>query len=781
VQAAAWHAAVSAQAHAEQLHGGSSPAAFDPVGQSRKRKGNRPQPLQPYPPPHDYGELMQATQLNQPTRAATLAYSAAGAYPARVRFPVAAAVPTVTPEHLLASTPPRAPPLRALPVGMSSAAAASAGPGSAFGVSHASSLPAPLMAHERAVLTLGVEVAEDSMCPVIVRGTPLPCSITQVFSTYVDHQPGVSIFVYQGQRASTRHNQFLGRLDLLGIRAAPRGVPRIEVTFTLDVFGLLKVTANESLQGGSVLPLMVQSHFDPPVKYWQTAEVERILKDAELHRVEDAHLTARTATKSRLEQYVYGLRTSLEQHAWRRLLTAEEVQVIQQQHEACIQWLAANDHAAVRPEDFQRKLNEVLTICQPIILKIYEADASGNADPSPQASAITSSPYESVMADVSPAPGPMALATAAAAAAAAAPAQHYQPMVTPTRAVDAQQSQPRLSLEISPQPTLATVAATVSTRSSLTSSVAPSTAVTAPAANTAPAAAAAAAAAQPPAAPPSGSPSASRYLSPSPSTTSQWQQGTLSELLSPPPLQGTHASPESRSYGALYAATSSSPLISSLAHPWSTAWTHPSLLTSPILASSNYHVHSTDFPLHSSAGRNLSPGRFYSSNGHGGASAAGVTGSVGSSFSSGLHVGGSGTQSSPSGGLVPPSSASLDEAYMDFLIFPNSATFNVTPPVAAGTGASPTVNASAAISSSSPTDAAAAATASGEGTASASSSFRAPPIPLSLESRVLSRYADLDLRLRGGTGAGHAFEDEEDVDEGDRRDEQDEQQTQQQQ
>jgi len=57
-------------------------------------------------------------------------------------------------------------------------------------------------------------------------------------------------------------------LDLLGIRSAPRGVPRIEVTFALDVFGLLKVTANESLHG-TVQPLVVESHFEAPVKVRQ--------------------------------------------------------------------------------------------------------------------------------------------------------------------------------------------------------------------------------------------------------------------------------------------------------------------------------------------------------------------------------------------------------------------------------------------------------------------------------------------------------------------------------
>jgi len=115
-----------------------------------------------------------------------------------------------------------------------------------------------------------------------------------------------------------------------------------------------------------------------PSQYWQADEVQRILRDAELHRTDDALLVARTAAKLRLEQYVYGLRTNLEQHAWRSRLSVEEAALIQRQHEACVHWLSAHEEhqfqshgrSVLRPEDFQRKLDDMQSVCQPIILKM---------------------------------------------------------------------------------------------------------------------------------------------------------------------------------------------------------------------------------------------------------------------------------------------------------------------------------------------------------------------------------------------------------------------------
>ena len=130
-------------------------------------------------------------------------------------------------------------------------------------------------------LSLGIETLGGVMTKVIEKGTTIPVKKSQVFSTAEDNQPAVSISVGQGEREFAKDNKSLGLFELSGIPSAPRGVPQIEVTFDIDANGVLTVSAADKATGKSQeIKISGSSGLSDE-------EIEKMVQDAEKHKVED--------------------------------------------------------------------------------------------------------------------------------------------------------------------------------------------------------------------------------------------------------------------------------------------------------------------------------------------------------------------------------------------------------------------------------------------------------------------------------------------------------------
>lgn len=157
-------------------------------------------------------------------------------------------------------------------------------------------------------LSLGIETAGGICTKVVERGVTIPTKKTQIFSTYEDNQPAVSINVLQGERELARDNKSLGRFDLTGIPAAPRGVPQIEVTFDIDANGILTVSAKDKTTGKSQeIKISGSSGLSD-------SEIEKMVKEAELHKEEDTKKKELIELKNQADSLAYQTKKTLDEN-----------------------------------------------------------------------------------------------------------------------------------------------------------------------------------------------------------------------------------------------------------------------------------------------------------------------------------------------------------------------------------------------------------------------------------------------------------------------------------
>ena len=223
-------------------------------------------------------------------------------------------------------------------------------------------------------LSLGIETLGEVMTTIIPRNTTIPTRKSQIFTTAADNQSSVTIHVLQGERQMVKDNKSIGRFDLVGIPAAPRGVPQIEVTFDIDANGILNVSAKD-VGTGKEQSIRIEASSG-----LSEEEIEKMVKDAELHADEDKKRKELVEIKNQADTLVYSTEKSLKEHGDK----------VDQETRANIE-AALNDlKDALKSEDkdlIQSKIEALSSASHKLAEEIYKATSAEQQAGDPNASA----------------------------------------------------------------------------------------------------------------------------------------------------------------------------------------------------------------------------------------------------------------------------------------------------------------------------------------------------------------------------------------------------------
>ena len=216
-------------------------------------------------------------------------------------------------------------------------------------------------------LSLGIETLGGIMTVLIPRNTTIPTTKSQVFSTAEDNQPAVDICVFQGERSMARDNKSLGTFKLDGIRPARRGTPRIEVTFNIDVNGIVNVKAKD-LDTNKEQSITISGNSG-----LEKSDIERMVKEAEANKEADEKRKENIELKNRAEQLISAIDQSLEEN--KDKITADQKAQSEKLRDEVKDMLAKEDYV-----NLKKKLDEIEQAMAAMQQYAAQQQANGNTN-----------------------------------------------------------------------------------------------------------------------------------------------------------------------------------------------------------------------------------------------------------------------------------------------------------------------------------------------------------------------------------------------------------------